>query len=87
MLGTYSFFGWILVGLLAGGVARLIMPGKQRGGCLITILLGMGGALLMGFLGNALSWYKQGQAGGFIAATLGAILIIFIYEKVQGRRS
>jgi uncharacterized membrane protein YeaQ/YmgE (transglycosylase-associated protein family) len=87
LLGTYSFLGWILIGLIAGGVARLIMPGKQRGGCLITMLLGIAGALLMGFIGNTLGWYTQGQAGGFVAATLGAILIIFVYEQIQRRRT
>jgi uncharacterized membrane protein YeaQ/YmgE (transglycosylase-associated protein family) len=85
MLGTYGFLGWIVVGLIAGGLARLIMPGKDPGGCLVTIALGVGGALLMGFLGNALGWYSQGQAGGFIAATLGAILLLWIYRLVQRR--
>lgn len=86
MLGTYGFLGWIVIGLIAGGLAKLIMPGKDPGGCLMTMLLGIAGALLMGFLGNALGWYTQGQAGGFIAATLGAILILWIYRLVQRRR-
>jgi len=86
MLGTYGFLGWIVIGLLAGGLARLIMPGKQPGGCLVTVVLGIAGALLMGSIGNALGWYSQGQAGGFIAATLGAILIIWIYGLIQRRR-
>lgn len=86
MLGTYGFLGWIVIGLIAGGLAKLIMPGKDPGGCLVTMLLGIAGALLMGFLGNALGWYTQGQAGGFIAATLGAILILWIYRLVQRRR-
>lgn len=86
MLATYGFFGWIIIGLIAGGLAKLIMPGKDPGGCLVTMLLGIAGALLMGFLGNALGWYTQGQAGGFIAATLGAILILWVYRLVQRRR-
>jgi uncharacterized membrane protein YeaQ/YmgE (transglycosylase-associated protein family) len=86
MLGTYGFLGWILIGLIAGGLAKLIMPGRDPGGCLLTMLLGIAGALLMGFLGNALGWYTQGQAGGFIAATLGAILLLWIYRLVQRRR-
>ena len=86
MLGTYGFLGWILIGFLAGGLAKLIMPGKDPGGCLVTILLGIAGALLAGFIGNSLGWYSQGQAGGFIAATLGAILILFIYRLLVRRR-
>lgn len=86
MLETYGFFGWLLVGLLAGALARFIMPGRDPGGCLVTVALGIAGALLMGFIGNALGWYTQGQAGGFIAATLGAILILFVYRLMVARR-
>lgn len=86
MLGTYGFLGWILIGLIAGALAKLIMPGRDPGGCLVTILLGIGGALLAGFVGNAVGWYSQGQAGGFIAATLGAIVILFIYRLLMRRR-
>jgi uncharacterized membrane protein YeaQ/YmgE (transglycosylase-associated protein family) len=86
MLGTYGFLGWIVIGALAGGLAKLIMPGKDPGGCIVTILLGIAGALLAGFIGNALGWYSQGQAGGFIAAVLGAIVILFIYRLVARRR-
>ena len=86
MFGTYSFLGWIVVGAIAGVLAKAIMPGKDPGGCIVTILLGVGGALLAGFIGNSLGWYTQGQAGGFIAATLGAILILFIYRLLMRRR-
>jgi uncharacterized membrane protein YeaQ/YmgE (transglycosylase-associated protein family) len=86
MLATYGFLGWILIGLLAGALAKLIMPGKDPGGCIVTILLGIAGALLAGFVGNAVGWYSQGQAGGFIAATLGAIVILFIYRLIVRRR-
>ncbi len=86
MLGTYSFLGWIVVGAIAGLLAKAIMPGRDPGGCIVTILLGIGGALVAGFVGNALGWYTQGQAGGFIAATLGAILILFVYRLLMRRR-
>jgi uncharacterized membrane protein YeaQ/YmgE (transglycosylase-associated protein family) len=86
MLGTYGFFGWIIIGALAGILAKAIMPGRDPGGCIVTILLGIGGALLAGFIGNAVGWYSQGQAGGFIAATLGAILILFLYRLLMRRR-
>ena len=86
MLGTYGIIGWIIIGGLAGGLAKLIMPGRDPGGCIVTILLGIAGALLAGFIGNALGWYSQGQAGGFIAAVLGAIIILFIYRLIVRRR-
>jgi uncharacterized membrane protein YeaQ/YmgE (transglycosylase-associated protein family) len=86
MLGTYGVIGWLIIGVVAGGLAKLIMPGKDPGGCLVTVLLGISGALLMGFIGNALGWYTRGQAGGFIAATLGAVIILFVYGLVQRRR-
>jgi uncharacterized membrane protein YeaQ/YmgE (transglycosylase-associated protein family) len=86
MLGTYGFLGWIIIGGLAGGLAKLIMPGKDPGGCLVTIVLGIAGALLAGFVGNAVGWYSQGQAGGFIAATLGAFIILLLYRMLVRRR-
>lgn len=86
MLGTYGFFGWIVIGAVAGMLAKLIMPGRDPGGCIITILLGIAGALLAGYIGNAIGWYRNGEAGGFIAATLGAILILFIYRLIARRR-
>lgn len=86
MLATYGFFGWIVIGAVAGVLAKWIMPGKDPGGCLVTIALGVGGALLAGFIGNSVGWYSRGQAGGFIAATLGAILILFLYRLLMRRR-
>ena len=87
MLGTYSFLGWIVIGLLAGGLAKLIMPGKDPGGCLVTIVLGIAGALVAGFIGDALNWSPRGQFSSFVAATLGAILILFVYRLLVRRRS
>jgi uncharacterized membrane protein YeaQ/YmgE (transglycosylase-associated protein family) len=86
LMSDYGFFGWIVIGALAGIIAKAIMPGKDPGGCIVTILLGIAGAMVAGFLGNALGWYKQGQGAGFIAAIIGAILILFIYRLVAGRR-
>ena len=85
MLATYGFLGWIIIGALAGGLAKLIMPGRDPGGCIVTILLGIAGALVMGFLGQAVGWYQPGEGAGFIAAVLGAILILFVY-RVAVRR-
>jgi uncharacterized membrane protein YeaQ/YmgE (transglycosylase-associated protein family) len=86
LLADYGFLGWIVIGALAGLLAKLIMPGRDPGGCIVTILLGVGGALLAGFLGNSLGWYKAGEGAGFIAAVIGAIIILFIYRLIARRR-
>ena len=86
-MAEYGIIGWIVIGLLAGGIAKLLMPGKDPGGCLITILLGIAGALLAGFLGRALGWYEAGEGAGFLAAIVGAVIILFIYRLVVRRRA
>ncbi|HEY0044948.1 MAG TPA: GlsB/YeaQ/YmgE family stress response membrane protein [Allosphingosinicella sp.] len=86
LLADHGWIAWILIGALAGVIAKAIMPGKDPGGCLVTIALGIAGAALAGFLGNALGWYRQGQGAGFIAAILGAIVILFIYRLIARRR-
>ena len=83
----YGIIGWIVIGGLAGGLAKLLMPGKDPGGCIITILLGIAGALLAGFLGRAVGWYDQNEGAGFIAAIVGAFLILLIYRLVLSRRA
>ena len=85
MMEDYGIIGWIVIGLLAGGIAKLLMPGKDPGGCIITILLGIAGALLAGFLGRAIGWYEPGDGAGFIAAIVGAFLILLIYRLISGR--
>lgn len=87
MLENYGVIGWIVIGLLAGGIAKLLMPGKDPGGCIVTILLGVAGALLAGFLGRAVGWYgPEDQGAGFLAAIVGAFVLLFIYRLVAGRR-
>ena len=83
---SYGILAWIVIGGLAGAIAKLLMPGKDPGGCIITILLGIAGALLAGFLGKAVGWYDQGEAAGFIAAIVGAFLLLLIYRLVLRRR-
>ena len=61
-----SIIGWILFGLIVGVVAKLLMPGRDPGGMIVTILLGIGGALVGGFLGRVLGWYGEGEPVGFI---------------------
>jgi uncharacterized membrane protein YeaQ/YmgE (transglycosylase-associated protein family) len=86
LMADYGFVAWIIIGALAGVIAKAIVPGKEPGGCIVTILLGVAGALLAGFLGNALGWYSPGEGAGFLAAIVGAIIILFIWKLVTGRR-
>ena len=86
VLASNSWITWIVIGGIAGGIAKLLMPGKDPGGCLVTILLGIAGALLAGFLGKAVGWYGEGEGAGFIAAIIGAFLILLIYRLVLRRR-
>ncbi|PSJ37703.1 GlsB/YeaQ/YmgE family stress response membrane protein [Allosphingosinicella deserti] len=86
LMADYGWLLWIVIGGLAGVIAKAIVPGKEPGGCIVTILLGVAGALLAGFLGNALGWYRPGEGAGFIAAVVGAIIILFIWKLISGRR-
>ncbi|WP_265571693.1 GlsB/YeaQ/YmgE family stress response membrane protein [Sphingomicrobium nitratireducens] len=86
MLEQYSILGWIVIGLLAGAIAKLLMPGKDPGGCVVTIVLGIAGALLAGFLGHAVGWYDQGEGAGFLAAIVGAFLLLLGYRVVSKKR-
>ena len=82
MLGI---LGWIVFGLIVGAIAKLVMPGRDPGGLLVTILLGIAGALVGGFLGRALGWYQPGEPAGFLMATLGAVLLLFMYRRVAAK--
>ncbi|GAA3996318.1 GlsB/YeaQ/YmgE family stress response membrane protein [Sphingomonas humi] len=87
MLADYGWLSWIIIGLVAGAIAKAVMPGKDPGGCVVTILLGIAGAMVAGFLGKALGWYREPTDGaGFLAAIVGAVLILFIYRLVLKRR-
>jgi uncharacterized membrane protein YeaQ/YmgE (transglycosylase-associated protein family) len=86
MLEHYGIIAWIIIGGIAGLIAKLLMPGKDPGGCIITILLGIAGALIAGWIGHAIGWYRTGQGAGFIAAIVGAIVILIIYRLIAGRR-
>jgi uncharacterized membrane protein YeaQ/YmgE (transglycosylase-associated protein family) len=81
-----GILGWVLFGLVVGIVAKLVMPGRDPGGIIITILLGIVGALLGGFIGQALGLYQSGEPAGFIGATLGAILVLWVYRMATRRR-
>lgn len=75
-----------IVGLIVGAIAKLIMPGKDPGGLLITMLLGVAGALIAGLIGRAVGWYEAGEGAGIIASIIGAMLLLWIYRRVTAGR-
>ena len=76
----------IIIGFIVGLVAKFLMPGRDPGGFIVTTLLGIVGALLATFLGQAMGIYGAGQSAGFIGAVIGAIIVLAIYHMVRGRR-
>ena len=79
-----GLIGTILVGLIVGAIARFILPGEQKMGWILTILLGIGGSMAAGFIGQALGWYRAGQGAGWIASVVGALVLLFVVQKVRG---
>jgi uncharacterized membrane protein YeaQ/YmgE (transglycosylase-associated protein family) len=86
MMQQYGILAWIVIGGLAGGIAKLLMPGRDPGGCIVTILLGIAGALLAGWIGHAIGWYQMGEGAGFVAAIVGAFLILLVYRLIARNR-
>jgi uncharacterized membrane protein YeaQ/YmgE (transglycosylase-associated protein family) len=87
LLADHGWIAWIIIGAIAGAIAKAIMPGRDPQGCIVTILLGIAGAVLAGWLGHKLGWYPNSQGAGFLAAIVGAIIILFIWRLVAGRRA
>jgi len=81
-----EILGWILFGLVVGALAKLVMPGRDPGGIIVTMLLGIAGAVLGGFGGRALGLYQEGEAAGFLMSLLGAIVLLALYRVFIGRR-
>lgn len=81
-----AIIGWIFFGLIVGVIGKLLMPGRDPGGFVITILLGIAGALLGGFLGRSLGFYREDDPVGFIMAVIGSIILLMIYRFAVGRR-
>jgi uncharacterized membrane protein YeaQ/YmgE (transglycosylase-associated protein family) len=79
--------GWILFGLIVGVVAKLLMPGRDPGGFIVTMALGIAGALLGGFLGRAVGWYGPNDTAGFLMSVLGAIVLLALYRMLFVRRA
>ena len=81
----FGILGWMLFGLIVGAIAKLIMPGRDPGGIIVTMLLGIVGAVLGGWIGRAMGLYGPQDAAGFFMALLGAILLLALYRFTRGR--
>lgn len=77
----------LFIGLIVGAIAKFLMPGRDPGGFIVTMLIGIVGALIAGFLGRSLGWYAQGEPVGFIASVGGSILLLIIYRLFTNRRT
>mgnify|MGYP000110483141 CR=1 FL=1 len=77
----------IIVGLIVGAIARFVLPGEQKMGWILTMLLGIGGSLLAGFIGQALGWYTVGEPAGWIASVVGAVILLLVVSKLKGGSS
>ena len=82
----FGILGWIVFGLIVGIIAKLLMPGRDPGGIIVTMLLGIVGALLGGFVGRSLGLYAQNQGAGIFMSIIGAIVVLMIYRLTVGRR-
>jgi uncharacterized membrane protein YeaQ/YmgE (transglycosylase-associated protein family) len=80
-----SFLWMLVVGLVVGALAKLFMPGRDPGGVIVTMLIGIAGAAIAGFIGRAIGWYAPGDAAGFIASIVGAVILLAIYRALVGR--
>ena len=83
----FGIIGWIIFGLIVGAVAKLLMPGRDPGGIIVTMLLGIAGAVAGGYIGRALGWYGPNDGAGFLMSLVGAIVLLFIYRLAIGRRT
>jgi uncharacterized membrane protein YeaQ/YmgE (transglycosylase-associated protein family) len=83
-----TILGMLLIGLIVGAVAKLLMPGNDPGGIIVTMLLGVAGSFVAGYLGRAAGWYAEGEPVGFIASVIGAIILLLLYRLAfRGRRT
>jgi uncharacterized membrane protein YeaQ/YmgE (transglycosylase-associated protein family) len=81
-----GILSWIVFGLVVGIIAKLLMPGRDPGGFIVTILLGIAGALVGGFIGRAMGFYGDGQTAGYLVSILGAIILLALYRMMVRRR-
>ena len=83
----FGLLGWILFGAIVGAIAKLLMPGRDPGGFIVTMLLGIAGAMMGGFIGRALGWYGPNDGAGFLMSLFGAILLLWAYRMLVVRRT
>ena len=81
-----AILSWIVFGLVIGIIAKLLMPGKDPGGFIVTILLGVAGALVGGFIGRAMGFYGPGQSAGWLISIVGAVILLALYRMLVRRR-
>ena len=82
----FGVIGWIIFGLVVGALAKLVMPGRDPGGMIVTMALGIAGALIGGWIGRAAGWYGPNDGAGFVMSLLGAVLLLVIYRMAIGGR-
>ena len=83
----FSLLWTLLIGLVIGVVAKFLTPGRDPGGWIVTMLLGVAGSFVAGYLGRMLGWYQEGQSAGFIMSVLGAVLLLFVYRLLTGKKT
>ncbi|MEQ1729404.1 MAG: GlsB/YeaQ/YmgE family stress response membrane protein [Vicinamibacterales bacterium] len=83
----FGIIGWIIFGLIVGAVAKLVMPGRDPGGIIVTMLIGILGAVAGGYIGRSLGWYGPNDGAGFLMSLFGAIILLFLYRLTIGRRA
>jgi uncharacterized membrane protein YeaQ/YmgE (transglycosylase-associated protein family) len=77
-----TLISWVVFGLIVGVLAKLLMPGRDPGGLIVTILLGIAGSVVGGFIGRSLGWYGPGQYGGWLMSIAGAMILLFAYRLI-----
>lgn len=82
-----GFLWTLIIGLIAGALAKLLIPGRQGGGIIVTMLLGVVGAFVATWIGQALGWYGPGEGAGLIGAVLGAIIVLLVWGAIMRRRA
>ena len=83
----FGVIGWIFFGLIVGIIAKFLMPGRDPGGFIITMLLGIAGAVIGGMIGRVLGWYGPNEGAGYLMSILGAILLLLLYRKLFVRKT
>jgi uncharacterized membrane protein YeaQ/YmgE (transglycosylase-associated protein family) len=84
---VFGVLGWILFGLVVGIIAKIAMPGRDPGGMIVTMLLGIAGAIVGGFIGQAMGLYREGDAAGLLMSVAGAVVLLFAYRRLRPART